>query len=320
MKRTWLETFLFLEVIFLILLLALPGCMFQKDNEPVDPVHEEMLENIEAKQAIYIRLAPGDEYGFTHRGDGLSFACLKHASGAPVLWQEAEIESGRYQRHPTLEYPGESASTMSKDMALGLMYCIWKDQDLGAIERFIRYLERNDWDLCGGRDNAESESVWLGRCKVTPALKATFYELRFRMGGDDHPARKVPQLWDPWSSDFRTHLTVLHILLRGDIQGGINDLQVDFLKAKARNNPQNALYQAAYHRFTDGWQHDAARLLLDEDRFPAERLPTGENHCSPYLYERDDDNDGYTPCPDEKEPWPSVDWLFAAWTTLGMQW
>lgn len=302
------------------ILLTLAACVnpFKKDNEPKDPMV--MKEQVMDKDKLYRSLTTGDQYGFTHLGDGLLFACLKHAAGIEVNWHAAEMEPGRYERHPDLQFPGDSSSTMSKDHALGLLYCIWKDQDDDSLSRFIHYLEGNGWDLCGGRENASSESVWAARCKVSLTLKATMYEMRFRLGGGDHPARIIPQVWDPWSEDFETHLRVLHTILRGEMMGGINDLQVDFLWAKARDNPRNALYQAAYHRFMDGDQSYAYAALLDESLWPADKLPNGENFCSEYLYQRDEGSGEWQTCPDHKDPWPAIDWIFAAWVAQGMQW
>jgi hypothetical protein len=67
------------------------------------------------------------------------------------------------------------------------------------------------------------------------------------------------------------------------------------LKDYAENHPRNALFQALYHKFTDGVQDVAIETLLDESLFPADRLPTEQDRYTHYLWQRDDSED-WKPC------------------------
>jgi len=307
---------------FILIVFCLISCgPFKKDNEIQDPITPNK-DLIDIKLDRYIELSNDivDKYGFPVKGDGILFACLRHYAGAEVDWKAAEKEPGRMERHPDLELFEDSATAYSKDMLVGELLCIWKDRDLEFLERRISYLEDHDWDMCG-RDRAKTQEAWLTRCKVSTNLKATLYEMQYQLGGKDNVMKNIWQVWNPLSESFPTHLTMLQFYLRGVMQGAINDLQLDFMKEKSKDTPDNALYSAIYHSFKDGDMSQASASLLKENYFPNSSLPTSDNYCTHYLFQRDLIKDGkpnpdWLPCPKEKETYHGTDFIFAAYLIL----
>lgn len=305
-----------------IILMMIVGCgPFKKHNEPQDPLTLKR-EAIISKLERYINLEKDitDNYGFVDRGDGILFSCLKYVAGGEVNWQAAEKEPGRWERHPELSYQkpdpdltNDSNSRFSKDMEVGLQWCFWHARDLSATTRHIEYLEAKNWDLCGGKSGALTYEDWLGRCLLNSNGKANLYEVGYQLGGDENWRQNVPQIWNPFAENYSAHLVVLTILRRGIMLGGIDDLQLRFLKEKAEKNPRNALYVASYHLFLDGDMEAAADILLDETLFPAESLPTTANYCTHYLFQKEQESDNWEPCPERDEKWHGVDFMFAAW-------
>jgi len=173
------------------------------------------------------------------------------------------------------------------------MYYYWikgtpeqKQLAVESIAAHIRYGKANSWNMCG-ENGALDTTIKISRCIMSTNLKATIYELNHLMGGAKNAAQSVAQVWDPSCTGFRCHLTVVHWLLRGSMQDGINDLQKNFLTAKAEKNKANALYVMASRYFTDGFYNDAYINLEDPNFFPAEHLPTTDDRCVDYLWQRD---------------------------------
>ena len=319
-----------MRFIFIIILLSSCANPFKKDNSPQDPVNFDR-KAVEDKLAIYIEeeeLITGMN-GFTDFGDGMLFSCLKFASGGDVDWKSAHYPGDEYRmiRSPTWAPPkstDEKWSYYSKDMFVGELVCAWTARDLDYIEHRIQWLEDHKWDMCGGRDGAEPYESWLTRCKVSLNLKDTIYEMRDQLGGDGHPSMWVPQIWNPSTNDFPAHLNVVHIALRGVMIGGINDIQLAYLKAKSEANPVNGLYSAVYHLFLDGDMQDPYQNLMNELYFPPDFLPTTRQYCTHYLFQRAQFKDGsvnpdWDPCPltDIFEVYHGVDFMFAATILLG---
>lgn len=314
---------------------------FARDNSPI-PTKDD-LPQLRVKYEKYLELSKAelDNSSFTKpKCDSLLFTSLYAAAGGNVNVFQAEKLPGEWHRHPGFEcYPGDSKSSISKDMFTGLLQLIWAKRDHAAIERLVDYGNAHDW-LMG---EAINDTERYSRTKVLGPFKATFYELRFRLGGADSDVRKIPHVWDPNLKGFERHLEILDQLLRGMMIGGINDLQLAYLKKVANDEPHNALYQAIYHKFKDGDQSRAAALLLNTKLFPEDSLPTNDNYCTEYLYQRDEfatifhaipcettegmkacvkttseKNPDWLPCPNKRETHNGVDFLFAAAVALGV--
>lgn len=111
---------------------------------------------------------------------------------------------------------------------------------------------------------------------------------------------------------YARHFAMLHLAIRG-LTGGLDDGELEIMEYHASEQPNNALYQAIYHKFLDGDQSKAEKLLLSQDKFPDNNLPKDPNYCTDYLYQRDEaSTHDWEPCPGHNHIYPGIDFLIAA--------
>jgi len=293
--------------IFFIVLAFGFGCA--KDNEPKKSFAEK-LELVTAKKVTYLLAQPDvmDDYGWLtdSKCDGLLINSLYAYAGGDVDLFLARNDEGQWFRHPAMDClkKGESKSDISRDMFLGLFFPMFRDRSIETLQGIADYDEEHDGKM-GGHDGSTDGK---NRVTMTPTLRATLYELIYQLGGDNSAYRKVPQVWGP-QKGFQAHLQVLHILIRAAAQKAIDDDDLRALKAQAERQPDNALFQAAYHKFKDGNQNRAVEILLKEDLFPSDRLPVATDRCAPYLFMHDKNDDDWSPCKGGKHS--GTDLLFA---------
>ena len=266
-----------------------------------------------------------DSYGFFGAdgsiGDSILFSCLhQFATGEQIDALASFSDEGFPLRHP--EISKQYAPTpISRDMIIGFMICAISSPDGPEIMKKIIDAGRdNNWDLCGDAQEYDiSAKHRIGRCTMSPGLISTMYRVRTHLGVSCNAAcqvaQQIPTGLNTNVEGFRRHLSALHILIRG-YTGGISDGELDILKHHANHEPNNALYQAVYHKFEDGDQSKATALLLDTTKFPEYTLPTSSNYCTHYLYQRDESSQhDWLPCADSKQH-SGIDFLFAGRLTL----
>ena len=101
------------------------------------------------KQRLYLNLSvqKKDSFGWISdsKCDGLLFNSLYSLSGGIVNLEKASGRPGGWFRHPSKNcYKTKgSASTISRDMLLGLFLWIWKNKRLDLIESIIHFGEAN---------------------------------------------------------------------------------------------------------------------------------------------------------------------------------
>lgn len=264
------------------------------------------IEDLERETAYYHQFIRSelDEYGFVSKHshcDSLLFTSLYQASGGAVTIERAiNPRTGLFERHPAFDC---TESTISKDMYIGLLVDLWQTKNLGAVKEIIKQGEKRGWVMGEGP---------AGKVVMTPMLMATLYEVRYRLGGGDSLQRHLYS--DTFEgqnlSGFEAHLQVQHILLRGSLVGGLSDAQLKLLKFHAERQPRNGLFQAAYHKYTDGDQTEALRRWFEF--CPTGHLPTTAERCDHYLWQRDDKPSDWAACPRAPEPeetYPGVDCL-----------
>jgi hypothetical protein len=227
---------------------------------------------------------------------------------------ESKDEPGRWYRSPKHDCfippsidNGANADT-SKDMMIGTLTYLWYSKDINAVNRYIDYGVDHSWVL----GEAINEVELATKCVMTPNLISLLYDIQEDLEGGELRATTTESFGV--NTGFLAHLDVVHILLSGAVRGGITDGELKTLKTQANREPRNALFQAAYHAYTDGDQSIATELLLDEAHFPASTLPNNHaQHCTEYLYQRDDKPKDWEPCPNEKfEEFSGTDLVFAA--------
>lgn len=303
----------------ILLLLLLTGCAFFEPRDK-DPKDESVLPAALVEQAkLYCELSEPAyrERGYVHsRCDGAGFTSLYSIAcrdfGTVVDLSVFEDSSGRPYRDPLHQCysPDDddpsndgSAAGYSRDMLLMRLAAAFESRDLPWFERFDAFATSKNWIICDAKDDVTR----ISRCAVTPALIRLFYDAMSKVRGyspgqlvddDSMDASAVPR-------DFEAHLQVLKIWLSGEVYGAITASELAVAEAQAKREPSNALFQAVFHRYSDGDQQTAYKLLTE--RFPAESLPTTKMWCSEYLYQRDQfepdgsENTDWLPCPDSPE-------------------
>lgn len=268
----------------LLFLLVFLGC--SRTEKPIETRDD--LQAIQQKRDLYLELMldQKDEFGFVApKCDGLLFNSLARYSGAYIDVFKAEESPGRWRRHPdfsTCKPFNGSKSTISRDMFRGLFLVLLQESKIDHMKAIRSYGQANDWAMGEAED---AESYW-GRVWWPPSLR---HQL-------DRMIDKTPQNANASAKQgFEGHLDVLSIFTEYLINKALSEFEIKILEQYAKKNPKNALYQAVFHKFTDGDQSKAIEILMDNRLFPADRLPTDKDRFSPYLWERDDGPD-YEPC------------------------
>ena len=319
-----------MRVVLLIPLFILSCGLFQKkDNKPQITIQP--VEVIRAKADRYKALAVGleAENGVLpqFKCDSLLFQSFYELSTDGDLDMSIyEGDPGQWFRSPShdcfyRDVIGEpvrngSKTTISRDMFLGFFTYILFHRDLDAAESILTFGRNAQprFFMGDGVNFLERET----RTHLRPSIRGTLYHLIAALGGEDNPRKNVPYLPSATVNGYQLHLMVTHTLLRGLILDGVSDKELAVLKKATDKQPENAYYHAVYHLFKDGDQSRAIQILLDESLFPADRLPSGQDRCSDYIFQRDDDRgdpdpdkDDWKPCSDgSNETHPPVDFLW----------
>jgi len=189
--------------------------------------------------------------------DGLLWAGLAAAAGQSVDLELAEYSPGEMHRRPRPPcWDGEdkgSKSTISRDMLTGYLYATWRRKDGHAAQRLAEYGERHDW-VMGGGDRSRTD--------MRANLKGLLGRMLAALTSDRPEYRFLPALYVPGGADYERHIAVLGVLLQGEVAGGIQHDMFLTLKGNAEDNPQDALFQAAYGVYT-GDMGPALDLLLN---------------------------------------------------------
>jgi len=207
--------------IFLLALFLAVGCGYgsEKKKEEKKADLSDLLPMVRQQQSTYLGLSleKTDEYGWdvNSKCDGLLFNSLWAIAGAPVDIEKARDSEGKWYRHASQSCyeDGGATSEISRDMILGLLLYVWEYKRLDILQSLIKYGESHNWRM--GEGDKTKTGIRLN-------LKATIYELQYRLGGGDSYHRHWPQSWDepvPFSlaimnPGYQTHLQVLHIYLR----------------------------------------------------------------------------------------------------------
>jgi hypothetical protein len=274
-------------------------------------------------------------------GDSALFSCLARVSGAASFDPSILLPDGKPIRHPDIS-PEASKTPVSKDMLNGILWCIWDVGRKGDMSHARELVESITvfgkdhvatfgtdigWLFCTEDDRttyAISDDDWLGRCFAPPAVVKDIYRvLKWAGGTCDETCEWFtavgPNL--PIEGDgYKRHLGVLTTVRNGLVDGAINDNSLAQLREAAEAQPRNALYQAAYALFFDGDQAKAFAALSDRSLFPADALPTTNQYCGEYLFQRDYPGPDWDPCPEEggESDGRGVEWIFAATVSLGL--
>lgn len=294
-----------MRLLFLLLLLSACGAHHKSASSDAP---QPGLKDLQDKSDKYLSIVSQeqDQYGFilSQQCDSLLFTSLLAAArpGLHIEVTAAQDSSGQWYRradHGCGPKFGNSRSTISRDMFIGLFWYFWRTKDLDGASGLMLQLQANNYQALGEGSP--------GELLLTPAMVQTLAELIFKLGGPDYSAeRKLPAIFDGSQTDYEAHLTVWHILLRGEIFGGLSEGSIQILAAQAIRQPKNPFFQAAYHRYLDGDYSTVIKLLMDTNEWPADSLPTSLNHCDPWPIQRDFSSTDWGTC-EPTQQWPGAE-------------
>lgn len=228
-----------------------------------------------------------DAHGFveTVECDSLIFTGLYGAFGLIVDITAACSPSGQWFRKPGDDgccwRPEDTfnGSTISRDMFTGLLWYIWKRKRLDLAEELYQYGQKNYWIMGQGDP---------GRLYFVPGLQAALAEIIYKLGGKNRwVARRMPQIWPTNLLGYEAHLELLSIAILGSMNGSIDGFMLTAVKAMYERNPQNPLTCALLHKYTDGDQTETYDILMNEQYYPKDRLPTESDRSARWLPERE---------------------------------
>lgn len=278
---------------WIVLLVFIFGCSTAKKHKKptINP-----LEDLSLQKEVYLSLLPTvqGEAGFVEdqECDSLLWSGLVSASGGGVQLSAARDASGKWHRTPQQDcyQTGRSGSEVSKDMIVGLEWGLWVAGDQAALADLYRYGNRHDWILGAGP---------LDRTYFHVPFQNT---LRVLIGKDPN----IPEFYVDPLKDHQRHILALDIVLRGEVQGKIDENAYNLLKKWHKIDPDNALFSFAVNRYSDGDQSGTIEILK---RFPKDHLPTNDDWCGRWLWERSQHSEHWQPC-DEIKNHSGGDFLF----------
>lgn len=310
-------------LVYILALITSLACGPSRKSNPVDVIS---VSSLSPKVELYKQNQERDENGFimVDKCDSLFFSGLLGAAipGSVDITAARSIEgtSPTWHRRPAQDCGpsfGNSRSTTSRDMLLGLMWHMWKNKQLDLAVELMEDLKSNTYYLRGEGS--------AGELLVNPNLLNTLAHLIRTLGGPRYSLELAYPTSITAGTGFESHLAVWHILLRGDIQGELSSGEFSTLEELAKREPTNPLYKAAYSKYLDGQQKSSVELLLDPKHWPSDRLPTTAEHCSDWPVQRNLlDADGnpskdWLPCAEENKIHSGAELLIIYYLILGGQ-
>jgi len=313
-----------------LIIFCVTGChWFKRENEP-KPSNSADFDALRAKYELYKELTPKtfDDDGFilTEHCDALLHTSLLATTGVIPFDDllKARDSDGRWFRRPSKDClsTGSSKSSISRDMLLGLMHAIMILKEKKVINELTKYASDKNW-VMGEHDGSIDGK---NRVLLTPGFYNLMIDLRDWLHGSldivppeeeemEQEREDIPltdeELKLVMGVRFTDHLDALSNEIRGTIYGGLTDAELDSIKRDLKEDPNNALYSALVSKYTNGNQKHAVDVLLREDLFPADRLPTSAERCNEYLWMHGEKPKDWGPC-DEGQTHPGHDFLFVA--------
>jgi hypothetical protein len=312
-------------VIVLLALVAACGRRGDSSDSFDAPAAYSIPDDVQELDWTYRQLAPTvqDQWGFiqTDACDSTLYTGLLGAAGVPIAdisAAEDPSNPGKWVRRPQFRegtpkpcFPGGSASSISRDMLLGLMWYGWANKDLALLQRIYDYAEVHGGTM--GEGDATRTGIRTLRGTLTAEIAA--------LGGASHPFQDLitdPELFA--NDGYQAHLQVLHLLLRGEIYGRLSDHSKDIIRSLADKNPDVPVMQAAAARWVDksyNWKFIVS--IRNQRLFPPTRLPTTSDRCLPWISNQTNPLD-LIPCviPTGVRTHSGGDAIFAIWIYTGL--
>lgn len=207
--------------VILLLLLFLVSCGGEKKREKEVPLPPRALDLVTAyKERLAFAKSKTDAHGWLEAEcDAMlwnaKFSC---GGGEPDLTAaEYPDQPGRFNRKPLPGCGpqfGNSKTTWSRDMGMGLIAHGWCRKDLALMERHRDYGLYHNWVM--------GEPAFPdGRVIYTPNVIGVLSEVIFRIGGPDSNNRLWPSVYPSGLRDYHAHLQMINIWLRGEMEPSV---------------------------------------------------------------------------------------------------
>lgn len=300
----------YLVLLLSLLLFPLTACGRRREaaRETSTP-----LDELRERRALYAALAPRG-WDVSQECDALLFVSLAQVGlGSPGDVELAESEPGKWNRKQGPTFASSCSSDISRDMFMGLFVWIWEFKRLDVAERIWDYGSANNWKMGEERNFADH----FDRVYMRPGTIGLLAELIYKLGGENHWERSLLTV-NPLSTEpgFTSHLSLLSLHLLGEMHGGLTAGELGTLSTILQHMSMNPLAHALYHKYTDGDQTEATRLLLS--LWSANRLPTKRDWSEAWRTQRSDGDSGLSPG-NSDEPHSGGDLLFVCRVIFGKQ-
>lgn len=257
-------------------------------------------ESVREKRDLYRSLQEQalDDSGFidepTTRCDSLLHTGLLNSPATSITAAQDQLTGQWYRYSDHKCYPDQAASTISRDMLLGLLWNIYMNQRVDLISDLRNYADEHDWEM--------GQGDWK-RTYLNPQLYETIENLENRLHGLE-TSFPLLEWWPRDLTGFEAHLQVLHIMLRDRIYGRTTELRQRRLLEHAERQQQNPLFA-----FAAGNTNKACSLFMNDELWPPDRLPTSCDRKEHNLNQRDFGND-WKPQSGMCVPFSGVDLIF----------
>lgn len=240
--------------------------------------------NLQEKHDLYVRLIPMvqdvDGFVMTDGCDSLLFSaligCVPGVKFDP--YAAFDLETYQWYRRPR-QYPeclecGGAASTISRDMLLGLLWWAWAHRHREIPARLVDYAKQH-YGIMGQGERSRT---------FISGLIGTAAQLEYQLGGRNHRVlRRIPLLDIPGTTtDYQAHLSVLHTLLRERMGCTTSTRAQTIYQPQRLRQPKNPLFL-----YASGRDAEAEMELMNPHVWPEDRLPTTENYHDPWPIQRD---------------------------------
>jgi len=258
-----------MRLFVLIFSLFFFSCSYFDKHEDEDTINS--IESIKVKRDFYVSLIGTNPRAITTRCDGLTFIGLYDAFGRKINIYDYEYPNGKWNRDIEPCYPDHSRSEISAEGIFGMLHSMLTRKDRAALDRFTGFLEANGFRAGAG------PVEYTGMLHLLPLIN----KVR-DWTGRSFSKSNVPSLTReptdvskeefPPISGYRGNVIADYLYLRGRVNGYLLGYELEILEKLCSEVPQNPIYHALYHRFTDGDQSRAIDILSG-DEFPKYALP-----------------------------------------------
>lgn len=214
-----------LQYILAVLLITSCGKKKSESEVSVSPIAGKLHDAYKSKLAE-AKASADPTTGWLEQSecDGMLWTGKYNCGGGEAKLSYAEYPDvpGKFNRRPPpycgADF-GNSATTWSRDMGMGLIASAWCTKDRDILERHASYGTKKNWIM--------GEPFADGRVVYTPSIIGILYQAIYSLGGSDTTARSFPSIYSSGLVDFEAHLQMVDIWLRGEFDGRERNLELD---------------------------------------------------------------------------------------------